>query len=338
MWLAKHKSDPSPAPWLTDEGLPDQIKAKFLSHKARLGRTPDRANGAFGEVAGRDGWIEEVIKNDDGAFLKLYGNHYLFKGQIPESAVHGMDMPKTILFQILPKLPLLTAIGLILDFLFRRKRFWMFVDWLAEQINHRFLRHHDKGEYNLFAREVSKTLVTAVYKVWGVDLTRPYYTPESPYFSQDRELPDPLHNTGKNKLAYIFARLFKFFIFFLQNDTGYRFRVQDALGERPKNLTEFLDIVISRETKFGVGYKWKFIAKAVRGIMILEPKLKRFTDAFFELADTEKLKMDEADWYYCLMYKSYDFGGLPLEERKVIWDRLNQEKKNVFLFHLPELD
>ena len=69
IWLAKHKSDSDPAPWLTDEGIPDEaIKRKFLNHKARTGQTPDKANGIFGELSGRDGWIESIIKRQNGEY------------------------------------------------------------------------------------------------------------------------------------------------------------------------------------------------------------------------------------------------------------------------------
>lgn len=370
-WI-RRKSDVEPAPWMTDDGIPDKVKADFLGHIQRTGRTPDKAYGIFGEQSGRDGWIEKIVKHSDGyfvkehtydpwketepeewfpkekgVFIKLYGCSYLFKGNVPKESVHGLEMAKTILFQTVPKLPTLTFIGLGLDFLFRRNKFWHFIDWMGDQINHRCLRHYNipKDEYNGFARELLNAFNLAMYKVWGIDLTRPYidptrayYTINSDLFRKDLTIPHSADNDGPKWRGYAIARLWPFIVFFLQQDYAYRARVQDALGEKPKNLEEFLKILMSRETAFGVGYKWKFIFKGVRGIMYLEPKIKALSNAFFEFVDTEKVKQDEVDRYFSLMYKSYDFGGLPKETRYRMWDTMNKEKGNVFLFHFPDVE
>ena len=365
-WLARHTSSSHAAPWLTDEGIPnEELKLKFLSHKARTGHTPDKVWGVFGEQSGRDGWIEQIIKrhdgvfytkdystdawkraekedwfpNQDGAFIKLYGCSYLFKGSVPQASVHGIEMAKIVLFQVVPQLPLFTFLGLGFDFLFRRQRFWTFMDWLGSQIHHRCLRHYDipAEEYNVFAKELSKAFVLALYKVWKIDITRPYYDMDHPNFRPEQELPHLGDNFGKNRLGYILARFWTFVVFFLQQDFAYRSRIQDALGTRPKNLEQFLNVLITRETKFGVGYKWKFLLKGIHVILFLEPKLKEATDAFFHFVDFEKVQQDEADRYFSLMYRSYNFQGKPFEERKKEWDRLNIEKGMVFLFSMPDV-
>ena len=336
-WLAGHKSDPEPAPWLTDAGLPDQIKAKFLSHKARMGKTPDRIWGVFGEMSGRDGWIEETIKNEDGVFLKIYGCSYLFKGQVPEASVHGIEMAKSILFQVASQLPLFTLLGLGFDFLFRRQKFWTFIDWIGAEVEHKCLRHYNipPEEYNVFPRELLKAFVLAIFRVWKIDLSRSYYGMDHPRIGQ--EFPTPQDNFGKNRLGYILARLWMFVVFFLQSDFAYRSRLQDALAAHPKDIRGLLKVLMNRETKFGVGYKWKFIDRALYVILKLEPKLNELSMAFFEFFDFEKAKPDEADIYFSLMYQSYAFLGLPFEQRKLMWEKINEEKNHVFLFHLPEM-
>jgi hypothetical protein len=374
-WLAKKQGVTHTAPWLTTEGIPNiELKKKFLSHKARTGHTPDRVWGVFGEKVGRDGWIEQIVKRQDGAyytkeytadvwrpvekpedwypkeggvFIKLYGCQYLFKGNVPEASVKGIEMAKTILFQTAQHLSPFTFIGLAFDFLFLRKRFWTFVDWMGDQVNHRCLRHYNIPieEYNQFAGEMNRAFVLSVFKVWRIDLTKPYvdrtkpqYDPQNENFRSDMEIPYPPDNMGKDRVGYIVARLWLFVLFFLQQDFAYRSRVQDALGMKPKNLEQFLNILIRRETHFGVGYKWKFILRVIPIILRLEPKLKELSDAFFGFIDTEKVKMDEADIYFSLMYKSYNFAGKEFEERKVEWDKMNEEKKTVFLFTLPEME
>ena len=47
--------------------------------------------------------------------------------------------------------------------------------------------------------------------------------------------------------------------------------------------------------------------------------------------DLEKMKMDESDWYFSLLYRTYNPKGIPFAERYKEWTKITDEKKIVFL-------
>jgi hypothetical protein len=92
-----------------------------------------------------------------------------------------------------------------------------------------------------------------------------------------------------------------------------------------------LDTLISRETAYGVGYKWKWIKLALTLTLWRYSEVKEFLYLFFEELHRDRIRMDEGDKYYSLLYSSYNFGGKSKEERYAERKRIDDERGHVFL-------
>ena len=235
--MEKHKQnsdETAAAPWLGDRGVPDELKKKFYDFLNKHKKLPETVFGVFGEMAGRNGWVEKIIRFDgekyqtkvfggdewgnaikedwfpkeQGVFIKLFGNSFLFKGYLSKASVEGIEQAKSLLFQVPKNLPFFTALGLGFDYLFRRRKFWAFVDWILQEVDQKTLKHYQvpPEEYNVFAVELFRAAIHALYKVFGIDLSRPAYYPGHPRWDKNRYVLDPQDNTGKNYLGHIIGR------------------------------------------------------------------------------------------------------------------------------------
>lgn len=107
----------------------------------------------------------------------------------------------------------------------------------------------------------------------------------------------------------------------LEFDDAYRYRIQDLFGALNKEAfllnpgretARVLQLVMER----GNGTKAKFgLFKALLPLLFRIGFIREVAVQFVATADLEKLKLDEADWYRCLQWGGYDFGGIPLEDR-----------------------
>jgi len=120
----------------------------------------------------------------------------------------------------------------------------------------------------------------------------------------------------------------------LEHDTFYRFRVQDVLPELNKKwlkenprkeIKRIIDILFSREK--GVVYKWRGLEKILMFILRFR-QLQDFIVKFLLEIDLEKIRFDEADWYYVLDISSYLFGGTTHQERLEVLKRLDEKMNN----------
>ena len=129
----------------------------------------------------------------------------------------------------------------------------------------------------------------------------------------------------------------KFAQLFFYLDNTYRYRVQDAfseikhMGDGVSEFFRLLDILASRETSLGVGYKWAFIKRAMKLALLTSPALRRIINRFIHNLDAEKIKMDDIDWYWCLKFQSYNFRGMSKEWRYAERERLDKENGTIFL-------
>jgi len=137
---------------------------------------------------------------------------------------------------------------------------------------------------------------------------------------------------GENKpiidLVYCFAM-------FLQFSSSYRVRVQDILGELDKdNFKKSALIEILRLKRISMGReksemkKMKFLWWLVFLVVFFK---KRLAKRIVAELDIEKMKLDEADFYFCLRRSSYDFGGYQLATRLEIADKIDKEQGNLIL-------
>lgn len=288
----------------------DKVKLKFLN-EIKEKRYPKRMAGAFSpEAANSDAYIEEIIKPESGGhFYKLYGINYLYKGNFEDWRVHGIQMPKAIISEILSQtlqLPLI-GLGFLFTFLITRKKFYWYVEQVLDRIDHRATRWYDipENEYNDYAKELKRAVKESV---------------------------------DDSIIGRIFWKSAKFVILVLETDNAYRLRVQDAIEgayiNYGKDYTIFnvLDILISREVRGrGIPYKWRFIRLGARVILFLSPGIRKLIDKILRQIDVQKVKMDEADWYFSLRFKSYNFKGLDELQRLAERDRLDKLNGHIYL-------
>ncbi|MEA2036890.1 MAG: hypothetical protein U9O94_05240 [Nanoarchaeota archaeon] len=121
---------------------------------------------------------------------------------------------------------------------------------------------------------------------------------------------------------------------FLQFSTSYRVRVQEffevldlkRFNKAPlRELMRIRRIMISRDEekkKTAIFLNLLILAFIFKGKLIKE--------AMSEI-DTEKMKFDDADWYYVLRRFTYDYRGIPREERLKEAQRIDKEHDNIIL-------
>ena len=266
------------------------------------------AAGVFGEGEHCNGIVEGVLKPEEGGtFMKIYGCPVIAKGHAKKEIVYGIQLAKAILSSIPREIigkSWLNMAFLGFKFLFARDQLLKELYFVFHQIDQKVLKHYDipEKEYNVFAKELKRAVDKAI-------------------------------EGENNQWGKLIEKAVKFLRLFLEIDNGYRNRVQDALGEiREGSLSEFWRIYgILESRELGITAHWKFIKLVLKAAFLLSPTLRRITIKFLENLDVSKIKMDKADWYFCLNFKSYNFGGLTHEDRLKERSKLNKEYGVVFL-------
>lgn len=273
-----------------------------------------KLGGVFGEWDGCDGIVEQVVKSDKPTYVRIYGCSYVLNGYPHQAQVLGLELAKSLFMHI----PFKIAKGswivtgyISLLFLFARKRLICIAEeFMDEFIIHRVVKHFDfpAHEYSYPVQAIREAirLGTQTKTIW----------------------------TG------LIQKFGRFLCLFLQCDFAYRFRVQDAfafvnhqnaLRDGGRELLRLFDILISRETASGIGYKWRFIKQVLRLAFFFSPSLSKAVGLVLANLDNKQVKMDENDWYFSLRYISYNFGGLSKETRFNLRDSIDQEKGHIFL-------
>lgn len=300
--------------WMVEhENEANRVKKKFLDDSFKNGQR-HKAENIFAPEndpdESSDAYIEEIIHPEEGGtFVKLYGCSYLYKGAAPAPTVFAMQLPKAI-FVDLPKQiigrSLILQVAILTLFFFQRQKLLEMVNSILFAIEWRVLQNFDipYEQYNELEKELGRATELAVK--------------DEPLVWQQ-----------------IFTRFIRIFCLIMFIDNTYRFRFQDAIGALQKpDFFKMLDVLTERENKsgaVGVAWKWKMIKKAAKVAFFLSPILKRIVNKIFNGLKIEKIKMDEADIYFSLLFKSYNIGGIPLAERKADWERLNRERHHVFI-------
>lgn len=306
-----------------------EVITAFLKDVARYKRETGqnaypRVFGAFGEWEGADGFIEKVIESEDGRRLKLWGCSFLLKGVHDRRMIKTLDMGKWLFSEfprdMIGKEPILRNAIVRLAF-FHKKRFILFCDKLMHAVLNRTIALIEipEKDYCKEVKEIRRAAFWVIHEQYGIEYSK-----------------DDLLGGGTN-FGLLLMRAIRFIILFLECDTAYLFRIQDAFGMlKSRGIEAFwegLDILISREVGFegGIGKKWKFIKLALKFGMWRYPEFKRFLDAFFNELDYEKIKMDDNDKYFSLTYLSYNFGGRTKDDRFAERARIDKERKHVFI-------
>ena len=120
----------------------------------------------------------------------------------------------------------------------------------------------------------------------------------------------------------------------LEMDTAYRFVMQDILPEvnldslrkSPREeINRLFDLMIQRERPGDQRNKWIRIKRAVM-IALRIRKIRKLFVRFFLGLDYEKIKLDEADWYFVLGHHCYNYQDISYEDRLLERERIDREK------------
>ena len=294
-------------------------------------QNPKIVYGAFGNSSECVGIVERIDEPETGGiFTKYVGCEYLFKGYPDVRMVDGIDVPKRMIiggaslfhykvvrfvfaftflaFLVLPKRLKKQFLTVLFDKLFLE------VSWLPMR---KVILPKEK--YCVMVKEVDRAL--------------------SIVFGDTSLCSEPIKRIKKESKDII--------LMCLEYDYTYRARWQDAiplidkekLKKNPrKEISRIFDILVEREAQEDknvyMSKKWKDIKRIVSfGMRIKETKgvVVRF---FLEL-DLEKIRFDEADWYFVLDRSDYNYGGFIHKERmeqKIDMDKKMGNKKTHITF------
>lgn len=129
-----------------------------------------------------------------------------------------------------------------------------------------------------------------------------------------------IENGISRQFALIFGTLIEY-------DNAYRYRLEDIFSETTKDkivsdpyreIKRLMDIFIKREKMWMVGDKFKVLLKII-SLSLLFPKVRSSIKSAFRTCNFDRLKLDEADIYWCSTRVDYDFQGKSYEERVKMW-------------------
>ena len=268
------------------------FEGKISEHIKKYGSIKLDEN-VFGDDFNCGGYEECVIKPEDGGtFTKFYGCSILLKGEIDNETIDKLAVVKR---SIVATLSLVSSFPFILfvpflilwkECVLKESIRWIVRIYRADLIKKQ-LPHI---RFNRMEREVIR-----VFGVFARNVKDEYYK---------NEIID---------LGYLVAMV-------LQFDSAYRFPFQDAFN---KDIRLFMRTLLEREN--GIRIKWVWIDRILK-IVLLSPKIRRFVNEFLGEFNEKEIRLDEADWYYCLRRHRYNYGGLTYEERMKIKDSIDKQK------------
>ena len=263
--------------------------------------------GAFGNGKPEDcvGIIEKVDDTDNGIFTKYVGCNYLFKGFPDVRIVETISIPKKMISKAIPDKPvkffLLGVLGLYSVFPKKKQIADFFINYFLE--------------------------IATLTMTFNETLRKGVILPKEKYCKSGKEIYRAMEVIGiRKKLKEVIAMTWEY-------DYAYRLRGQDlipflnkeALRKNPvKEIKRLIDILIERD--ISCKDKWKSLKKWI--ILLRIKKIRKIiVDLLLEI-DLEKIKMDEADWYFSLDRNDYNYGGLPYKERMEISKELDKKVGN----------
>ena len=261
------------------------------------------------------GVVENRFQLEDGSIMtKLQGCSYLYKGYPDHRVMKALETPKDLLWMIADLftgfkiLIVLSGLLFIISRKLARKKLNKFLDTIFK-LGHKPIAMWvpDEKHYCLAVKEVYRASNKAI---------------------------DLLHKDVRESVG----KIRDIITMSCEFDTVYRFPMQDIFGElnkenlnkSPRNeVKRLLDILLEREVPGDQRNKYIKIRKMLN-IILLSPKARKMTLAFFNEIDVDKVKLDEADWYYCLQRHQYNYRGIGVQERVDEKHRIDKEKGHKF--------
>jgi len=284
--------------------------------------------GVFGELPNCNGIMEELIlPPEGGTFMKIVGCPFLYKGNPENRKVYGMEQGKsnisTLPREIIGKSVIYVA-AVALRFLFQKKKFIHDLHIFANELINKTIKHVGQPEirYNQFVKEVRRAMDAALKKEFKIPADAHLIG-----YGVDEVKWKPV------EIAVVITKLVAFLCVMMEYDAAYRFPTQDVFGELKKEnvkknarkeAVRLLGVYVERGIK--LDKRIVFIKKVFSALFWFSPRARRITQYFLEEVDVEKVKLDEADWYFTLRRNTYNFGGKTLDERLIELDRIDREK------------
>ena len=254
----------------------------------------DLVGGALGEMKGCAAYVEEVKMSDQGYLTKYFGISYYFHGKTDNDVIDRVTITKRAFKEIL-------------------KLSWFRPKKILDSF------------YQIYACEgglKSKCLKQGEFCPACQELIR-----------VRMELSNlKVQNKFKEEaddLVYCFAM-------FLQCSLSYRMRVQDIFG------------ILHRDNfrKAPIKELWRVRKEVLKRDKVLKEMLsvlfwvallglifkRKLICGFISELDFDKVRMDEADFYFSLRRGSYDYKGLSLYQRIVEAEKIDKEEGNIILY------
>lgn len=304
--------------------LQDLIADKMMKVIAGADGQPVAVLGAFGTTGENCvGVVENITYGEGGeVFVKYAGCNYLFKGFLDSRVIQATYAMKRIVSGVprylstRPVKILIGFFGFILLILPKKTRnnILMSLGEYFVDIGWQPLQTYiiPPPSYNEPVREIYRASEVIINK----------------YIKWDKLL--DLIRRGRDTICTIF-----------QFDMGYRFRVQDFFSifdkdlfkqDPLKELERAISVFFQRDNSETVKSTAKTLVKIIK-LAFHNKELKRMIIDFILELDFEKIKFDEADWYYVLDRDDYLFGGLSHKERMEISKELDIKMNN----HRPKI-
>ena len=275
------------------------------------GLLPKYLFGAFGDTTDKSdtGIIAEIIRPEQGTYIRLLGCSYLFKscpfGNIPTALIELYTMPKRLLSRTVIDIQRdkLLLITFLFYFFIRKKKFLEYLNYYSSTMYNAVLGYIilDEARFNTFQRELRRV--------------------NEIVFNNEHKLSPPL------------KKIFEIIIYLIDFDSAYRWALQDVLSivdkkNNPrKEFIRLIDIAIERYNDEQVKNKLRALKKL--HIIFLIPYYKKMLKTFLQELDIEKVKFDEDDNYFILKRKFYNFYGLVFETRLKERQKIDKEKGHI---------
>lgn len=290
-FLNSLKSDPGTYATRPDgpkKDLDDRVR-KHIREKGSIGGI----EGALGDFVGATAYVEEVFKNEDGVFSKLYGISYPYRGYADKELMDSVTLTKGVVFETLAAFPWIL-------FAPHRTKRWaarVCLKSLNKKVPH--LRDFKKGIRELM-RVAEKHVKPVSVGDSDVNLARCFAS----FFEFDNAYWGP----AQDALSEL-----------------------DRTNDPVREVARLFDLMIERWNFEALKRKFRFMKRIVMFILWVSPKARRMlSEAVLDL-NLNEIRPDESDIYYTLNRRDYNYRGESYEKRLREWNRINEEKGHVIL-------
>jgi len=261
----------------------------------------DLVGGALGEMKGCAAYVEEVKMSEQGYLTKYFGVSYYFHGKTDNDVIDRVTITKRAFREIIRLFPVK---------FFKITSSFALIYRAEGGLKSKCLRQE---EFCPSCRE----LIRVGLEYAENTLRGKWFTPKE--LEAKKQFDD---------LVFCFAM-------FLQCSLSYRMRVQDIFGIMDKE--NFRKAPIKELWRVRKEVLWREnVVKEMMSVIFWVALLglifkRKLICGFISELDFDKVRMDEADWYFSLRRGSYDYKGLSLYQRIVEAEKIDKEEGNIIL-------